>query len=202
MRPKPKPKHWWYWPWRLVKFVALSVLSAFLVFQIFAFIKRPDAGVAVQGLTQNYCVYYMVTFAHSRTIDGVNFSIRFPSRLNDRRIGIVENVGTDDEEKWMRVIIREFDMNACGFGTTGNPIDTSAITSSITGNTLSVHSGTLTGHTPIQGFVVGPMYQSTSEPAPKEPMFEGKYSYNVFGISVERSIKFVNLGTTEMKPAQ
>lgn len=198
VKQKPKPKRWRQWLWALIKFVGLPVLSAFLVFQIFAFIRSPDAGVEVHEYTQNYCVAYSVQIMHARTIDGAHFSIRFPSRLNSGKMGITEDIGTS-KEQWMHALYGDLDMNSCFLGTGGNPVDASGITSNITGNTLSVHSGTVLGHVPVQGFVVGPTHQSTSEPAPKAPVFEGEYSYNVFGISVERSLTYVNSGSTEMK---
>ena len=149
MKPKPKPKrNWWHLPWEIIKFIGLSVLSAFIVFQIFAWVRSPEATVVVQGLQHNYCVMYSVQLTHTRTIDSANFEIRFPSKLNDLQMGVTENVGRN-EEHWMRMMGSEFDMDACYLGRAINQVDTSGMPGHIVGNTLFVRSGTLIGNTPL-----------------------------------------------------
>ncbi|MGA2427937.1 MAG: hypothetical protein ABSH13_05490 [Candidatus Acidiferrum sp.] len=179
--------------------VVAFLLGAVIGQPLLSLISSPKAEVGVQGLQMNYCMVYYVIFGHQGSIDSANFSVRFPSKLNGVKAGIAENVGGSDPEHEMRMVIGDLDSNACAMMSGGNALDTTGVTTSIVGNTLFERIGALSGNIPMSGMVIGPFNESAMTPAPTKPDFTGEYTYDLFGVTIRRPIKFKDLGVSKAK---
>jgi hypothetical protein len=78
-------------------------------------------------------------------------------------------------------------------------LDETAVTDKAFGNTASVHIGKIPERLTAIGMALALPLTSSMNPPPKQPYFEGRFSYTVFGMSVHRDIKFHDAGTTDTK---
>jgi hypothetical protein len=180
------------------KIVLAFLLGSAIGQPLLSRIWSPDATLLLQGIGANSCTAYLLIFGHDGNIDGASFSVRFPGKLNGIKVGIPENLGTDPNN-YMQAFVGDWNPNTCTLGPGGNQLDVTGVTVGSAGNTAFVRVGTLLEKTPVMGEAIVLSGVSAMSPAPTRPELQGAYSYNLFGVSIQRRIRFLDRGITVAK---
>jgi hypothetical protein len=161
----------------------------------------PRAIVTLQETKQESCLVYTIVFRPNGEIDDANFTIRFPNQLVAIRMGVPQNVAQSPGEDAQQAFLGDINGigGKCEFASSVNfPLDETAVTDKAFGNTASVHIGKIPERMTAIGMALALPLTSSMTPAPKQPYFEGRFSYTKFGMSVHRDIRFFD-GTTDAK---
>lgn len=196
---------WRHLTWKVTTYIVASLggfaLGVFVGQPFLAWARNPEAAVIVRGFHENStCVIYLVQFDHVRSVNSASFYLRFPGTITDVSNGVPENIGVSDED-FLRELGGVFYAKdgRCGL-VSPKPLDTTALTSSFTGNTFSAQINNLINKIPMAA-VIMTTTESSIYPPPKM-IFSGEYTFNSFGTSAARQIRLDDHGIMPYAPKQ
>jgi hypothetical protein len=183
-----KPLAW------LVGVPAATIVSYSLLAWIW---PAPKSTVYVQAERREDCLIYGINFVSAGELDEANFTINFPHKLLDIKLGVPQNASPKPDEHYLQMFVSDLDTanGNCRFASNANtPLDETSVTAKVLGNTAVVHITRPPTRLGVMGTILASPFESTMIPAPQRLFFEGRFTYTLFGMPVRKNLRFDDHG--------